>query len=189
MIIRCLSKFAIFYTLFTINYCFRFVTFWYTKVTKRNFVTIKRHHHAPQIAYNNSLSPCFHFSQLYPQIHPFDRFCLFWAFLFNKYFPPALLLLLHFPTLAAPAIFAPFPSIWWHFSPCPVLAPVQKFNAIKQSPFRFRCKLPTFTDFVDLLRGGIVARLWEIVEIWGVSVRNRAYSSIEPCLKSVLCHP
>lgn len=92
-------------------------------------------------------------------------------------------------TLAAPAIFAPFPSIWRHFSPRPVLAPVQKFNAIKQPPFRFRCKLLTFTDFADLLRGGIVARLWEIVEILGVSVRNRACSSIEPCLKSVLCSP
>lgn len=85
--------------------------------------------------------------------------------LFNKYFSPALLSLLHFPTLAAPAIFAPFPSIWRHFSPRPVVAPVQKFNAIKQPPFRFRCKLLTFTDFADLLRGGIVARLWEIVEI------------------------
>lgn len=55
--------------------------------------------------------------------------------LFNKYFPPALLLLLHLPTLAAPAIFAPFPSIWRHFSPRPVLAPVQKFNAVKSASF------------------------------------------------------
>lgn len=124
------------------------------------------------------------FLQLCPQIRPFDRFCLFWAFLFNKYFPPALLLLLHFPTLAAPAIFAPFPSIWRRFSSCPVLVPVQKFNAIKQPPFRFRCKLLTFTDFVDLSPGGMVIRLLEIVEIWGVSVRNTAYSSVEPCLKS-----
>lgn len=85
-----------------------------------------------------------------------------------------MLLLLHFPTLAAPAIFAPFPAIWRRFSPCLVLAPVQKFNAIKQPPFRFRCKLLTFTDFVDLSPGGMVIRLLEIVEIWGV----------EPCLKS-----
>lgn len=120
------------------------------------------------------LSLCFNFSKLCPQIHPFDLFCLFWAFLFNKYFPPALLSLLHFPTLAAPTIFAPFPAIWRHFSPHPVLTHVQKFNAIKQPPFRFRCKLLTFTDFVDLLSGGITARLWQIVEIWGV----------EPCLKS-----
>lgn len=96
-------------------------------------------------------------------------------------------MLLHFPTLAAPAIFAPFPSIWRHFSPRPVLAPVQKFDAIKQPPFRFRCKLLTFTDFADLLRGGIVARLWEIVEIWGVSVRNRAGSRLEHVLKSAYC--
>lgn len=123
-----------------------------------------------------------------PQIHPFDLFCLFWAFLFNKYFPPALLLLLHFPTLAAPAIFAPFPSIWRPFSPCLVLAPVQKFNAIKSASFCVSatrcCNLLLFTHFVDLFRGGIVARLWQIVEIWGVSVRNTAYSSVEPCLKS-----
>lgn len=55
--------------------------------------------------------------------------------LFNKYFPPALLLLLHFPTLAAPAIFAPFPAIWWHFSLHPILPPVQKFNAVKSALF------------------------------------------------------
>lgn len=90
-------------------------------------------------------------------------------------------MLLHFPTLAAPAILAPFPSIWRPFSPCPVLTPVQKFNAIKQPPFRFRCKLLTFTDFVDLLSGGITARIWEIVEIWGVSVRNTAYSTLKHC--------
>lgn len=87
-------------------------------------------------------------------------------------------MLLHFPTLAAPAIFAPFPSIWRHFSPRPVLAPVQKFNAIKSASFCVSvarcCNLLQFTHFADLLRGGIVARLWEIVEIWGV----------EPCLKS-----
>lgn len=75
------------------------------------------------------------FLQLYPQIRPFDRFCLFWAFLFNKYFPPALPSLLHFPALAAPAIFAPFPAIWRHFSPYPVLTPVQKFNAVKSASF------------------------------------------------------
>lgn len=86
-------------------------------------------------------------------------------------------------TAATLARFAPFPSIWRRFSSCLVLVPVQKFNAIKQPPFCFRCKLLTFTDFADLLRGGIVARLWEIVEIWGVSVRNRAYPSVEPCLK------
>nr|DAN65625.1 MAG TPA: protein of unknown function (DUF2016) [Bacteriophage sp.] len=34
------------------------------------------------------------------------------GFLFNKYFPPALPLLYRLATLAAPAIFAPFPSIW-----------------------------------------------------------------------------
>ena len=62
--------------------------------------------------------------------------------LFNKYFPPALPLLLHFPTLAAPAIFAPFPAIWRHFPPRPILAPVQKFNAVKSASFcriRDRC--------------------------------------------------
>lgn len=96
-------------------------------------------------------------------------------------------MLLHFSTLAAPAIFAPFPSIWRPFSPCLVLAPVQKFNAIKQPPFRFRCKLLTFTDFVDLLSGGITARIWEIVEIWGVSVRNRAGLIFEHALKSAYC--
>ena len=98
-----------------------------------------------------------------------------------------MLLLLHFATLAAPAIFAPFPSIWRPFSPCLVLAPVQKFNAVKQPPFRFRCKLLTFTDFVDLLSGGIVARLLGIVEIWGASVRNRAGSRLEHALKSAYC--
>lgn len=87
-------------------------------------------------------------------------------------------------TAATLARFAPFPSIWRRFSSRPVLVPVQKFNAIKQPPFRFRCKLLTFTDFFDLLSGGMVIRLLEIVEIWGVSVRNTACSSVEPCLKS-----
>jgi hypothetical protein len=126
--------------------------------------------------------------QLYPQIRPFDRFCLFWAFLFNKYFPPALPSLLHFPALAAPAIFAPFPAIWRHFSPYPVLTPVQKFNAVKSASFCASatrcCNLLLFTHFVDLSPGGMVIRLLGIVEIWGVSVRNTAYSSVEPCLKS-----
>lgn len=90
-------------------------------------------------------------------------------------------------TAATLARFAPFPSIWRRFSSCPVLVPVQKFNAIKQPPFRFRCKLLTFTDFVDLFRGGIVARLWQIVEIWGVSVRNRADLIFEHALKSAYC--
>ena len=86
----------------------------------------------------------------------------------------SLVALISLATTATHTIFVPFPSIWRHFFPRPVLAPVQKFNAIKQPPFRFRCKLLTFTDFVDLLRGGIVARLLGIVEIWGVPVRNRA---------------
>ena len=101
----------------------------------------------------------FPFFAVIPPIHPFALFCLFWAFLFNKYFPPALLLLLHFPALAAPAIFAPFFVDLRPFSPCLVLAPVQKFNAIKQPPFRFRCNSSIS---------------FRIVEIWGV----------EPCLKS-----
>jgi hypothetical protein len=89
--------------------------------------------------------------------------------LFNNNIPPARRVFSYSRTLAAPAILAPFPSIWRRFSSCPVLVPVQKFNAIKQPPFRFRCKLLTLTDFVDLLSGGITARIWEIVEIWGVS--------------------
>ena len=135
MILRGLSKFAIFYTFFAIYYCFPFRGKRERKGKKRKVLPAKKG--TPRAA-NSLKSPAFAmfpFSQLYPQIHPFDCFLLILGFLFNKYFPPALLSLLHFPTLAAPAIFAPFPSIWRRFSPCPILAPVQKFNAIKSASF------------------------------------------------------
>lgn len=162
----------------------------------------------PKITYLQHVSFTFIFFPFDVSFYFFSRFLFSFSFfsLVISALRAFLFFLLHFPffssrslfptrfnltlaTTATHTVFVPFPSIWRRFSPRPVLAPVQKFNAIKQPPFRFRCKLLTFTDFVDLLSGGIVARLWEIVEIWGVSVRNRACSSIEPCLKSVLCHP
>lgn len=187
MILRGLSKFAIFYTFFAIYYCFPFRGKNERKGKKRKVLPTKKE--TPRAA-NSLKSPAFAvfpFFAVIPTNPPFRPPLLILGFLFNKYFPPALPLLYHFPTIAAPAIFAPFPAIWRRFSLRPVLAPVQKFNAIKQPPFRFRCKLLTFTDFADLLRGGIVARLWEIVEIWGVSVRNRASLIFEHALKSAYC--
>ena len=135
MILGGLSKFAIFYTLFTINYCFRFVAFWYIKSYETK---LSRTQKAPPRAASRLKSPAFAvflFFAVMPTNPPFLPLLLILGFLFNKYFPPALPLLYHFPTLAAPAIFAPFPSIWRHFSPRPVLAPVQKFNAIKSASF------------------------------------------------------
>lgn len=142
MIFRGFSKFAIFYTLFTINYCFLFVTFWYIKSYETK---LSRTQKVPPRAASRLKSPAFAvflFFAVMPTNSPFRPLCLFWAFLFNKYFPPALPLLYRLATLAAPAIFAPFPSIWRHFSPRPILAPVQKFNAIKSASFcriRDRC--------------------------------------------------
>ena len=91
---------------------------------------------------------------------PFDvSFCFFSCFLFSfsffslvisdlrafLFYPRVLYslpALIYFATTATHTIFVPFPSIWRHFSPRPVLAPVQKFNAVKSASFcriRDRC--------------------------------------------------
>lgn len=139
LIIRGLSKFSIFYTLFTINYCFRFVTFWYTKSNKTK---LSRTQKAPPRAANLLKPPIFAVFPFSPQFTAYRTktavFVYFDRFLFNNNIPPARRVFSYSRTLAAPAILAPFPSTWRRFSSCPVLVPVQRFNAIKQPPFRFR---------------------------------------------------
>lgn len=109
--------------------------------------------------------------------HQNGRFRLFRPFLFNNNIPPVRRACSYSRTRSVSAIFAPFPAIWRHFSPYPVLTPVQKFNAVKSASFCASatrcCNLLLFTHFVDLSPGGMVIRLLGIVEIWGVSVRNR----------------
>lgn len=56
LILRGLSKFAIFYTLFAINYCFRFVTFWYIKSYKSKLSHTQK---APPRAANTLKSPLY----------------------------------------------------------------------------------------------------------------------------------
>ena len=132
LIIRGLSKFAIFYTLFAINYCFRFVTFWYKKSNKTKLCRHKKEtpprRKPPKTTYIRLVSI---FATIHCIPHQNGCFRLFRPFLFNNNIPPARRVFSYSRTLAAPAIFAPFPAIWRHFSPRPVLALVQKFNAIK----------------------------------------------------------
>lgn len=61
---------------------------------------------------------------LFPFVFPFF---LFFLFAYNQHVTRFPFFRRRYP--------APFPSIWPNFSPRPVLAPVQKFNAIKSASF------------------------------------------------------
>lgn len=66
----------------------------------------------------------------------------------------------------------PFPSIWRHLSPRPVLAPVQKFNAVKSASFCASVvRFPSLGDRRN----------------FGRFVRNRASLIFEHALKSAYC--